>query len=198
MLNIAGPEYDFGTVVFTVLQECEHRRRSLDDEDFAEAIRACAAEKLEQIHKAYEEFGGSAAYWNALEKEVLSNVIARYSDGALAMNRLERTSFDTWRNADLGARLTFALVGLVVGSIIIALPFIPIVEDMFAFAMTFGGFIYPDLKRYLIERRWARQLNDLINESAAYQQNANLHYMTAEDIKRSLEPAAPRQLGGGT
>ena len=28
MLNLAGREYDFGPVLFAVLQDCEHRRRS--------------------------------------------------------------------------------------------------------------------------------------------------------------------------
>ena len=36
MLNLAGREYDFGPVLFAVLQECEHRRRSLP------AVASCA------------------------------------------------------------------------------------------------------------------------------------------------------------
>ena len=40
MLNIAGPEYDFGSVVFVVLEECEHRRRGFDDDELDEQLLA--------------------------------------------------------------------------------------------------------------------------------------------------------------
>ena len=62
MLNIAGPEFDFGHVVYAVLQECEHRRRGLDPADFAGGIETFAREKLKQIKAAYDEFSGSKAY----------------------------------------------------------------------------------------------------------------------------------------
>ena len=70
MLNIAGADYDYAQVVYVVLQECEHRRRGFEDPSFEEEVRACATEKLTEIKAAYDEFGGSAAYWEALEKEV--------------------------------------------------------------------------------------------------------------------------------
>ena len=60
-LNIAGPEYDFGSVVFVVLEECEHRRRGFDDDEAecSELLRV-ARGKLAKIKKAYDEFGGVA------------------------------------------------------------------------------------------------------------------------------------------
>ena len=59
MLNIAGPEYDFGNVVFAVLQECEHRRRGFDDAELDAQLIATARAKLRKIKAAYDEFGGS-------------------------------------------------------------------------------------------------------------------------------------------
>src|SRR6185436_2355513 len=67
MLNIAGPEYDFGNVVYVTIQECEHRRRSFDDEDLREELMGVARAKLNHIKKAYDEFGGSPTYWTELE-----------------------------------------------------------------------------------------------------------------------------------
>lgn len=196
MLNIAGPEYDFGSVVYAVLQDCEHRRRAFNDEHFDGAVQVCAKQKLEQIKKAYAEFGGSAVYWEALEKEVLETVLPQYVDPALEMTQLERSGFGVWRGGELSARLVFALIGLLIGSVIIAIPWIPIFETMFAFALTAGGFLYPDLKRYMYERRFAKRLNKLIADSAAYQSSANLHYLTATDIERSFVPSEPRKLDG--
>lgn len=194
MLNIAGPEYDFGTVVYAVLQDCEHRRRAFDDDEFESSVMTCAKQKLAQVKKAYDEFGGSAVYWEALEKEVLHAVVPQYVDPALEITQLERNGFGVWRKGDLAARLAFALIGLIVGSLIILIPWIPIFENMFAFALTVGGFMYPDLKRFMFERRYAKTLNKLISDSATYQQTSNLHYMTATELESAFQPSEPRQL----
>lgn len=189
MLNIAGPEYDCAQVVYALLQDCEHRRRGLDNATFEEQIEAHADAKLAQMRRAYDEFGGSASYWEALETEVHEVVLPQYVAGARRMNALERSRFDVWREGDLAARLVFALIGLMIGSVIIALPFVPIFEEMFAFALTATGFVYPDLKRFAFERRYSAFLNRLVADSARYQEDARLHYMTSDDIRQSLQPA---------
>ena len=186
MLNIAGPEYDFGSVVFVVLQECEHRRRGLEDDQLDWGLTEVARKKLAEIKAAYDEFGGSAVYWKDLEHEVLETEMPQYIHAAREMNRLERNAFNVWRGGDPLARFFFALAGLVIGSIIIELPFIPIFEVMFAFALAGAGFVYPDIKRFTHEHRHARALNRLIAEAAAYQSNARLHYMTSKEIHDSF------------
>ena len=187
MLNIAGPEYDFGSVVFVVLEECEHRRRGYGDDELKRQLLATARAKLAKIKSAYDEFGGSPAYWKALETEVMETAMPQYIDAAAEMNRLERNGYDVWRRGDLSARLLFALGGLVLGSIIIALPFIKIYETMFAFALTGLGLVYPDLKRYIAERRYAKVLNRFVGDATRYQQNSKLHYMTTTDIRESFQ-----------
>ncbi len=188
MLNIAGPEYDFGHVVFAVLQECEHRRRGIDDDEFEKATSQCAREKLAHIRKAYDEMDGSAPYWEALENEVLKVALPQYTDAALEMNQHERNSFGMFHRGDISARLLYALIGLLIGSVIVALPFVPIFEDLFAFALTAGGFFYPEMKRWMYERRYAKTLNRIVADAARYQEDARLHYMTTEEITRSLTP----------
>jgi hypothetical protein len=185
VINIAGPEYDFGPVVFALLQECEHRRRSFDD--VAAGVRECAKEKLATIHRAYVDIGGSAPYWASLEKEVMKTVVPQYTAAAKQMNELEESGFGVWHRGDLPARLLFALIGLVIGSIIIAIPFIPIFETMFAFALTAGGFVYPDIRRFLAERAYAKRMNELVEASAEYQANAKLRYMTDDDMNKMFE-----------
>lgn len=188
MLNIAGADYDFGDVVFAVLQECEHRRRSLDDADFETSVAACAREKLAHIRGTYDEIGGSQSYWETLQKEVMEVAVPQYTAAAQEMTDFERAAFGLFHNGDVSARFLYALIGLVVGSLIIALPFIPIVEDLFAFALTFLGFVYPDLKRWWYERHYATTLNRIVGEAARYQADARLHYMTTEEITKSLTP----------
>jgi hypothetical protein len=196
MLNIAGPEYDFGSVVFVVLEECEHRRRGFVDDDLKAQLLATARAKLAKIKAAYDEFGGSPAYWQSLETEVMQTAMPQYLDAAAEMNRLERNGYGVWRGGDVGARFLFALAGLLIGSMLIALPFVPIFEAMFAFALAFLGFLYPDLKRYTHERRHVRLMNRLVTGAARYQQNSRLHYMTTTEIRESFHIASSNDSAG--
>ncbi len=186
MLNIAGPEYDFAQVLYTVLQECEHRRRGIEGKSIEEELPRMAREKLATMKAAYDEFGGSPVYWSELEKEVLNTALPQYTPAAKEMNALERSGFGVFRRGDLAARFVFALLGLLIGSIIIKLPFIPIFEDMFAFALTATGFFYPDIVRYMHERRFAKLLNRLVTDADRYQSTARLQYMTSAQIRDSF------------
>ena len=190
MLNIAGPEYDLGNIVFVVLEECEHRRRGFEDSVDAQARKAARA-RLDKIKAAYDEFGGSPAYWAAVETEVMDTALPQYIVAAEEMNDLERSKYGIWRGADPLARFVFALAGLTIGGIVIALPFIPIVESLFAFALAGLGFLYPELKRWTHERRHVKVLNRIVADAVRYQQNARLHYMTTDDIRESFTLAAP-------
>ena len=193
-LNIAGPEYDFGNVVFVVLQECDHRRRALSSPAEIEKV---AREKLAQIRKAYDEFGGSTAYWQNLQREVLETAVPQYVPFALEMNRMEVEAFGVFRRGDLAARGIYGVGALLAGGLIKGLlPLIPTIENLFVFALAGAGLLYPDLVRYIHERRHARLLNRLVAEAAKYQQNARLHYMTTEQIRESFAP--PRSLGEET
>lgn len=190
VLNIAGPEYDFGAVIFAVLQECEHRRRGVDDE---EQLMKVARDKLAQIKLAYDEFGGSSAYWKTLEKEVLETAMPQYVSQAARMNALECEAFGVFRRGDVAARFLFGFAGLIAGVVIIALPTpLPLMEDFFALATTVTGLVYPDLVRFMHERRHERFLKGLVNEAAQYQQNARLHYMSTSDIRESFTLTRPR------
>jgi hypothetical protein len=194
MLNLAGPEYDFAQVLFAVLQECEHRRRSLSDDELEDELRKVASDKLARVKASYDEFSGSAVYWKELHKEVTETALPQYIDAARAMSSLERNGFGVFRGGDPASRFLFALSGLVIGSVIIALPLFPIVEDLFAFSLTALGFVYPDIVRYSAERRYARELNRLVVEAGRYQSNAKLHYMTTDQIKQSFQPGDPPRL----
>ena len=191
VLNIAGPEYDFGSVVFVILEELEHRRRSLERDELEFRLKEAAKAKLKQIKRAFDEFGGSPTYWAALDKEVMETVLPQYIEAAEKMNELERTGYGVWRNGDPLARFVFALCGLTIGAIILAVPFIKIVEAMFAFGLGGAGLVFPEIQRWTHDRRHFRTLNRLVNDSARYQSNAKLHYMTTTDIRESFTLNTP-------
>lgn len=191
MLNIAGPEYDFGNVVFVVLQECEHRRRGFEDEELDDRLLATARAKLKKIKAAYDEFGGAAGYWQSLEAEVLNTVMPQYIAGAREMNALEQAKFGVWRGGDPLARIAFALGGLLLAAMLMFVPFVRTFEVFFAITFALTGFFFPELKRWTHERRHTRLLNQLVADAARYQQNARLHYMTTTDIRESFAVGAP-------
>jgi hypothetical protein len=180
MLNVAGPRFDFADVVHAVLADCEHRRRVTTDD-----LAAAAREKLQTIHAAYEDVRGNDDYWKALEQEVLTTALPRYVRVAERQNRLEQTNYGVWRGGDLAARAAFALLGLTVGGIIVAVPFIPIFIDAFAFALAFVGWFYPDLKRLQYDFRYTRELNAIVADAARYQATA-LQYLSSSQLDRML------------
>ena len=187
MLNLSGPEFDFGRVVYAVLEECEHRRSGFTLDHFDKQVADTAAEKLEQIHAAYVEAGGANAYWEDVKREVMTTALPAYAMPAADMTRLERNGFDVFRKGDLAARGMLALGGLILGSIIVAMPWIPIMEDAFAFLLTAAGFFYPDLVRFMYERRHARLLNEIITDAEKYQETEKLRYMTNAELFGSLD-----------
>ena len=186
MLNLAGSSYDFGNVLFAVLQECEHRRRALLPNEAEARLAEIARAKLAEIRESYEECGGTAAYWQDLEREVLETALPQYVPAAVEQTRLEKTNYDLWRQGDPAARALFGLIGLIIGGLIIAAPFIPIFEDAFAFALAAAGFLYPEIKKTFLDFRHTRVLNRLITQAERYQKNQRIHYVSEARLNEEL------------
>jgi hypothetical protein len=193
-LNLAGPSYDFGTVLYAVLQECEHVRRGLLPNEAEARLLETARHKLAEVRQSYEENGGTLPYWQELEREVLETSMPQYIPAAVEQSRLEKTGYDVWRGGDPAARAAFALLGLILGGLIIAAPFIPIWEDAFAFVLAVGGLLYPELRQLFFDTRHSRLLNRLIAQAEKYQYNSRIHYVSEAQLEEalgSLEPEKP-------
>ena len=199
MLNVAGSSFDFGNVLFAVLQECEHARRGLLPNEAQGRLIELARRKLAEIHESYVENGGTPSYWEALEREVLEVSLPAYIPDAIEQTRLERSGYDVWRKGDATARVVFALGGLTLGGLIVMAPFIPVWEDAFAFVLAVGGLLYPEVKQLVADFRHNRLLNQRINEAEKYQKNSRIHYVSGASLEKELdevgkaeeEPAPP-------
>lgn len=189
MYDPSGSSFDYANVIYAVLQDCEHRRRSFSDETAAEGLATCAGEKLARIRQSYLEGMGSRAYWKELEKEVLETVVPQYVPAAIAQNQKERNAYGVWRGGDLLARFGIAILGLIIGGVIIALPFVPTIENVFALAFALGGWFYPDLIRIMHERRHYKMLNRLVTEGEAYQRN-RARYVSSADLQDDEDESA--------
>lgn len=192
MYDPSGSSFDYSNVIYAVLQDCEHRRRSFSDDKAAGAITECAREKLARIRQSYLEGMGSKPYWRELEKEVLETVIPQYIPAAVEQNRKEREAYGVWRGGDLLARFGLAIAGLIIGGLIISLPFIPTIENVFALAFALGGWFYPDLIRMMHERRHYRLLNRLVTEGDVYQRN-RARYVSTADLEEDVEDEPPTE-----
>lgn len=187
MLNVAGPSFDFGNVLFAVLQECEHVRRGLSPDEAEERLMEAARRKLAEIQESYVEHGGTPGYWKELEREVLEMSLPAYIPEAVEQTRLERSGYDVWRRGDATARTLFALSGLIVGALLIVLPPQLIVERAFAFILALGGFLYPEIKQLVADFRHSRLLNRMIVEAEKYQKNSRIHYMSEARLQEELD-----------
>jgi hypothetical protein len=187
MLNVAGSSFDFGNVLFAVLQECEHVRRGLLPNEAQGRLMEAARRKLAEIKESYVENGGTSGYWDELEREVLETSMPAYIPEAIEQTRLEKSGYDVWRRGDATARVVFALTGLILGGLIIAAPFIPIWEDAFAFFLAVCGLLYPEVKQLVADFRHSRLLNKMIAEAEKYQNNSRIHYVSEARLEKELE-----------
>jgi hypothetical protein len=187
MLNVAGPSFDFGNVLFAVFQECEHVRRGLLPNEAHGRLMEAARRKLAQIRESYVEHGGTSGYWEELEREVLETSLPAYLPEAIEQTRLEKSGYDVWRRGDAGARALFALLGLIIGALLIVLPPQLIVERAFPFVLAVGGFLYPEIKRLVANFRHSRFLNGMIVEAEKYQKNSRIHYLSEARLQKELE-----------
>ena len=192
MLNLAGPSYDFGNVLFAVLAECEHARRGLLPNEAAARLTETVRGKLATIHESYAELGGTRPYWEELEREVMERALPQYVPAAVEQTRLERCHYDLWRQGDPAARAVFALIGLVLGGLIVKAPFIPIWEDTFAFLLALSGILYPEIKQLYFDRRHTRFLNRLIAKAEKYQKSDSLRYASGAQLDRELAAVGSR------
>jgi hypothetical protein len=194
-LNLAGSSFDFGNVLFAVLQECEHRRRGLLEKDEQRKLMEIAREKLAEIHQSYVESGGGPSYWKELEQEVLDNAMPQYATAALEQTRLERSNYDLWRGGDAVARGALCLGGLALGGAMLAARFIPVTVDAFAFVLAGGGFFWPEIKRMVADYRHSRFLNKLIVQAEKYQKDSRIHYVSSKQFDEALRSLATAEVG---
>ncbi|HEX2572842.1 MAG TPA: hypothetical protein VH877_25045 [Polyangia bacterium] len=149
-------EFSAERVTLQVLQHLERRRAAIvHDED---KVQAAVADALVPVRRSYEEAELPPAYLTGLEEEVRAAVPAAWHAVAAPYTELERRDFGLWRGGDPVARITYVFLGLLLGGICVALPFIPIWEKWFPFALAFAAYWLPTLQMAWHRRRYAGAL----------------------------------------
>jgi hypothetical protein len=186
MLNLAGSSYDYGNILFAVLQECEHKRRALLPNEAEGRLKEIARGKLAEIRESYEECGGAPGYWQEIEREVVETALPQYVPAAIEQNRQEKTNYGIWRQGDPFARILFGLLGLLIGGLIWKAPFIPIWDESIAFLAALIGLLYPEIKKAFHDVRHSRLLNRLIHQAETYQKTQSARYVTEAKLAEEL------------
>jgi hypothetical protein len=160
-------EFAVGRIAVEVLAHLErHREAAVRDEDAT--VREVEA-ALEPIRTAYRDSELPQVYFEGLELELKASLPAAWRAVAVPFTREEARSFGRWRGGDLGARLAYVLGGLVLGGLVVWLPFIPIWEKWLPFALAAGGWWLPDAQAAWHRRRYARDLGRIARRLAGSQ-----------------------------
>lgn len=169
-------------VATDVLEQLERRREAIAaDPDLAVTAFAKA---MVPWRTAYHESELPLAYFDALEDELRAVLPLRFRSLAGPFTELERSGYGSWRGGDVYARLLYVLVGLTVGGLIIAAPFIPIWEKWFPLALAVAAWWLPDAQAAWHRRRHARQLGAIAVEMG--------HRQAALEARVTVRELAPR------
>lgn len=166
-------------VTADVLAHLERRRPAIVHDN--EAIRAEVHAALEPVRREYGELDLPARYLDALEKELMATIPARWRLIAEPFTADETRGFGLWRGGDVFARLGFLAIAAAIGFFVVWAPFIPIWEKWLPFALGAGAWWLPDLQTGFHRRRYSRQLGEIVLQMEKAQRQIE-RQVTTDDV----------------
>jgi hypothetical protein len=183
-------EFSAERVALEVIGSLERRRGAIAHDPAA--VRADVDKVLVSLRAAYQDSALPPAYFAALEEEVRQVLPERWREAAASFTALERRSFGSWRGGDVYARVAYVFVGLTLGGLCVALPFIPIWEKWFPAALAGAAWWLPDVQALWHRRRYARTLGRMVRGVAARQPAMEAKVT----VKELASPEGEGQSGG--
>jgi cytochrome P450 len=193
-------KYSLAAIAQHLLAVFEVRRPGVSrwDAETDERLRREADSALQQMEKQCRELGiDDPPHWQRARAVVHDALLPRYERLAEAENAAAARDYGMWRGGDLVARAAFALTGLVLGAIAVAVPWIPIYEKWFPWALFVLGPFVPDAYAWWYRRRYRKRLEalvlDLAREGAALEV-----YRPLSEVQQSLglrDDAVPLSTG---
>jgi hypothetical protein len=181
-------KYGFAAIAQHLVALFEVRRPGIArwDGDAIAWLRREAEEALSQMEKQCRELGvDDPPHWRRAREVVEHVLLPRYALVAEAENALAARDYGLWRGGDLIARGTFALAGLVLGAAMVAIPWIPIYEKWFPWALFVLGPFIPDAYVWWYRRKHRKRLEQLVVDLA--REGASLEaYRPLSEVQRSL------------
>lgn len=184
--ELVNEEFAARRVTTEVLGHLERRRGQIAGDEAA--VRHEVDRALVPLRDAYRESALPPAYFAALEEELREVVPARWRSAASAFTALEARAFGSWRGGDVYARVVYLFVGLLVGGLCVAAPFIPIWEKWFPFALALGAWWLPDAQAAWHRRRYARRLGEIVRDVGLRQPALEARVTLAELLPDDAAP----------
>jgi hypothetical protein len=181
-------EYSAQVVAAEVIEHLERHRPAIvaDDEKTHAEVRAA----LVRVERAYNDSGLPAAYLGALIAELESALPAQWRAVAAPFTALEARGFGLWRGGDLVSRIVYVFAGLGLGGLCVALPFVPIWEKWFPFALAVAAWWLPDAQAWFQRRRYATRLGQIVGQMSRAQP-ALERAVTLADLLPPSDPPNP-------
>ena len=180
-------EFAARKVAREVIEHLERRRADIVGNDAA--VRQEIERALVPLREAYRESALPPAYFAALEEELGGLVPRRWRAIAAPFTAVERKGFGSWRGGDVYARVTYVFIGLLVGGLCVKLPFIPIWEKWFPFALAAGAWWLPDAQAAWHRRQYARRLGAIVSDVGSRQRALEARVSLAELLPDGGAPA---------
>jgi hypothetical protein len=140
-----------------------------------EMLREGFVSELDQIEQNFLEVFDDKAYFARLKSAVLEDCFPRYCAVAEKQSLLEARDYGVWRGGDLIARGVFALAGLLIGVVMVEVPFIPIYWKSFSLLTMLAAPFLPEAQIALFNRKHARALKRIVGDMHDAEQTHRLY-----------------------
>jgi hypothetical protein len=165
------------------------------DADALSLFRREADEAIARMEQQSRELGFDDSRHFRRAREVVESVLLpRYLKLAQSENEAAAKEYGLWRGGDLVARGAFALCGLVLGALLVWIPWIPVYEKWVPWALFVLGPFLPDAYFWWYRRKHEKKLEALVSDLA--REGASLDaYRPLSEMHEALgigsnEPAA--------
>ena len=190
-----------GGFVDSLIQTFENCRAALPDTaDTAEAERFFREIYQKELPRLAEMIGTLApdlsrsraeAFYREVDGLIGKVVIPAYTRLAAGFTPRERNDFFLLKDNLHGIeRAAWTVAGMALGGLVIWAPFIPLWSKEWVIPFMIGGFLFPNLRRYLAFRRFERDVNRIVANADSEIQRMNMAYLTSEHVAESV-PVQP-------
>lgn len=178
--------YRLPEVTAHVIDALERRRLgiSLLDAAAAEAsLTQSARELLRDAGAQFAQLADDSAYWQWVERSVLSIALPRYFVLARTESTREQSNYGLWRGGDLVSRAAYAAVGLFFAAVIWRTG-LPKSIELVPLSLFIGGPLLPDLQVWFAKRQYAKKLRAVVDDMGR-------EAATHTEYQSLLSPVAP-------
>ena len=191
-----GERYALPFLAGVLLASAERRRPGLGPwnpkvrEDLETSFKA----ELLDLRRGFFELFDDPAYWDKVEKTLLEVCFTRYCAVAERQTALELGHYRVWRGGDIVARATYAFAGLLIGILMVKIPFIPIPTewDLFALATMVGAPFIPEVQVALAKGRYKSALKAIVADMKAAEEQLQLYQPIMRPMIDAPQPSEDR------